>query len=123
MDCLTETGEPAVLALRQLTCTPLQFRPSLARICENPAVLAASDTYGAACPPLVCLQGQPSAAALTLLRHLHAQGARLLYHDDFDRGSLRIAAAPPTAPAPLKGTPASAPWDPELAESLADVRI
>ncbi|GAA3040812.1 hypothetical protein GCM10020000_19240 [Streptomyces olivoverticillatus] len=64
----------------------------MVRICENPAVLAAAaDACGADCPPLVCLQGQPSAAALTLLRHLHNGGARLLYHGDFDWGGLRIA--------------------------------
>ncbi|GDY56621.1 hypothetical protein SVIO_072440 [Streptomyces violaceusniger] len=53
----------------------------MVHICENPTVLAtAADTYGPACPPLICLQGQPSAAALTLLRHLHANRAKLLYH-------------------------------------------
>lgn len=115
-------------------------------IYENPTVLAAAaDAHGAGCPPLVCLQGQPSAAAHTLLRHLHAGGARLLYHGDFDWGGLRIAgvllrtvpwypwrytatdyralvAAAPSLP-PLTGTPAEAPWDPALAPVLAELGV
>ncbi|MFC9678231.1 DUF2399 domain-containing protein [Streptomyces sp. NPDC056948] len=34
----------------------------------------------------MCLQGQPSAAALTLLRDLSTRGACLLCHGDFDWG-------------------------------------
>lgn len=63
-------------------------------ICENPTVLAAADTLGPAClPALVCLQGRPSAAALTLLRGLHDRGASLYYHGDFDWRGLRIVGA------------------------------
>lgn len=61
-------------------------------VSRNPAVVAAAaDTHGTESAPLVCLQGQPSAAALTLLRTLRAQGSTLLYHGDFDWGGLRIA--------------------------------
>lgn len=148
LDWMAEAGEPAVLTLRQLTrCPPLSASPTV-WICENPAVLAAAaDTHGADSAPLVCLQGQPSAAALTLLRHLHALGAHLYYHGDFDWGGLRIAAAllrrvpwspwrytaadyraaVGTLPAgpPLTGVRAEAPWDPELAGALegAGVRV
>ncbi|WP_127355861.1 TIGR02679 family protein [Actinacidiphila soli] len=144
LDWLAETGEPAVLTLRQLHRRPPMTAPAAVRICENPAVLsAAADTYGSACPPLVCLQGQPSAAAVTLLRHLHHQGATLHYHGDFDWGGLRIAssllrrvpwhpwrftaadyrAAAPGTGTPLIGTPAESPWDPELALSLAALGV
>ncbi|AZS76739.1 TIGR02679 family protein [Streptomyces lydicus] len=143
LDWMADAGEPAVLTLRQLIRFPPRSAPPTVWICENPAVLAAAaDTYGADCAPLVCLQGQPSAAALTLLHHLHAHGSALRYHGDFDWGGLRIAAALlrrvpwspwrytaahyraavhalPTGP-PLTGARADAPWDPDLAAALED---
>lgn len=143
LDWMADAGEPAVLTLRQLIRHPPLPAPPTVWICENPAVLAAAaDTYGADCAPLVCLQGQPSAAALTLLPHLHAHGSALRYHGDFDWEGLRIAAALlrhvpwspwryttahyraavhalPTGP-PLTGTRADAPWDPDLAAALED---
>ncbi|MEV4867693.1 TIGR02679 family protein [Streptomyces syringium] len=146
LDWSADAGEPCVLTLRQLTRRPPSVAATEVRICENPTVLAAAaDAHGAGCPPLVCLQGQPSAAAHTLLRHLHAGGARLLYHGDFDWGGLRIAsvllrsvpwhpwrytatdyralvAAAPSLP-PLTGTPAEAPWDPALAPALAELGV
>ncbi|MEU6098026.1 TIGR02679 family protein [Streptomyces sp. NPDC047079] len=146
LDWAADAGEPAVLTLRQLTHLPPRTAPAVVHVCENPAVLAtAADTLGAACPPLVCLQGQPSAAALTLLRHLHTHGTTVLYHGDFDWGGLRIAtallhrvpwrpwhytaaeyraaaAATPLAP-PLTGTPATAPWDPDLSPALTELGV
>ncbi|MEU2687734.1 TIGR02679 family protein [Streptomyces hygroscopicus] len=146
LDWTTDSGEPAVLTLRQLTRTPPRATPPVVRVCENPTVLAtAADTYGPDCPPLVCLQGQPSAAALTLLRHLHSHRATLLYRGDFDWGGIRIAAAllrrvpwdpwryttadyraavgrSPLAPS-LTGTPATAPWDPDLRAALSELRV
>ncbi len=118
----------------------------MVHVCENPTVLAtAADAHGPACPPLVCLQGQPSAAALALLRHLHTHGAKLRYHGDFDWGGLRIATAlsrrvpwhpwrytaadyraaataRPLAP-PLTGPPTTAPWDPALAPALTALGV
>ncbi|WP_413807157.1 TIGR02679 family protein [Streptomyces sp. OE57] len=146
LDWATGTGEPAVLTLRQLTRTPPRTTPPVVHICENPTVLAtAADTYGPACPPLICLQGQPSAAALTLLRHLHSHRAKLLYHGDFDWGGIRIATAllrrvpwrpwryttadyraaagrSPMAPS-LTGIPATAPWDPDLRAALSELGV
>ncbi|WP_367323618.1 TIGR02679 family protein [Streptomyces sp. HUAS ZL42] len=146
LDWMTDEGEPAVLTLRQLTHTPPRTAPTVVYACENPTVLAtAADTHGPTCPPLVCLQGQPSAAALTLLRHLHTHGSTLRYHGDFDWGGLRIAdallrrvpwqpwrytaadyrnaaAATPLAP-PLTGTPATAAWDPDLAAALTELGV
>ncbi|MFF3248834.1 TIGR02679 family protein [Streptomyces sp. NPDC002870] len=146
LDWMADTGEPAVLTLRSLTRhmpVPAVTTTGTVYVCENPAVLsAAADTFGRACPPMVCLQGQPSAAALTLLRGLSAQGAGLLYHGDFDWGGVRIAAAlrrgvpwrpwrytaahyraaaARVAEAPdLTGAPAATPWDPALAVALAE---
>jgi uncharacterized protein (TIGR02679 family) len=146
LDRMAEAGEPAVLTLRQLTRTPPRTAPAVVYVCENPTVLAtAADTHGTACPPLVCLQGQPSAAALTLLRHLHTHGSELRYHGDFDWGGLRIAttllrrvpwrpwrftaadyraaaAATPLA-TPLTGTPTTAAWDPDLRPALTELGV
>ncbi|WP_250285847.1 DUF2399 domain-containing protein, partial [Frankia sp. CiP1_Cm_nod2] len=60
-------------------------------MCENPIVLAsAADALGGDCPPLVCVNGQPSAAVLRLLDLLAAEGARFAYHGDFDWGGIHI---------------------------------
>ncbi|MGP4047680.1 TIGR02679 family protein [Streptomyces sp. 2A115] len=146
LDWMADTGEPAVLTLRQLTHSAPSTAPAVVYVCENPTVLAtAADIHGPACPALVCLQGQPSAAALTLLRHLYTRGATLRYHGDFDWGGLRIAdallrrvpwqpwrytaadyrtaaAAAPLAP-PLTGPPANAAWDPDLSPALTELGV
>ncbi|MEU3205174.1 TIGR02679 family protein [Streptomyces cyaneofuscatus] len=149
LDWMADEGEPSVLTLRQLIRRPPSVASPVVRICENPAVLAAAaDALGPACPPLICLQGQPSAAALVLLRHLHGNGSDLRYHGDFDWGGLRIAGAllrrvpwrpwryaaadyraaltesdPKLPPRPLTGAPTRTPWDPDLAEALADAGV
>ncbi|MFJ7291397.1 TIGR02679 family protein [Streptomyces collinus] len=149
LDWMAGAGEPAVLTLRSLAARPpVAFVPTTGtvHICENPAVLsAAAGTLGPDCPPMVCLQGQPSAAALTLLRDLSMRGARLLYHGDFDWGGVRIAAAlarsvpwrpwrytavdyraavTAAAESPnLTGPPAATPWDPALAAALAECGV
>ncbi|MFD3758211.1 TIGR02679 family protein [Streptomyces sp. NPDC058622] len=146
LDVTADAGEPSVLTLRQLIRHPVAASAPAVRMCENPAVLAAAaDVHGADSAPLVCLQGQPSAAALTFLRHLHEGGATLLYHGDFDWGGLRIAsvllrrvpwrpwrytaadyraAAParPDGPA-LAGQPTEAPWDPDLQQALLQLAV
>jgi uncharacterized protein (TIGR02679 family) len=144
-----EAGQPAVLTLRQLRChaEPLDTGPvpvALVRICENPVVVAAAaDELGARCQPLVCVGGQPSAAAWRLLGLLAAGGADFSYHGDFDWGGVRIARAvldrvnsrpwrydrrayeeavsaahPLTTLAGLAGEPAATPWDPGLAAAM-----
>ncbi|MGA5077508.1 TIGR02679 family protein [Streptomyces griseoincarnatus] len=149
LDWMADAGEPAVLTLRSLTGrAPTASVPGtgIVHICENPAVLsAAADTLGPSCPPMVCLQGQPSAAAITLLRDQVSRGARLLYHGDFDWGGVRIATAlargvpwrpwrytaaeyrtavAAVADAPeLTGPTAPTPWDPTLAVALADCGV
>lgn len=149
LDWMADAGEPAVLTLRSLTRrTPVAAVPATGtvHVCENPAVLsAAADAFGPKCPPLVCLQGQPSAAALTLLRDLSARGAGVLHHGDFDWGGVRIATAlrrsvpwrpwrytaahyraavTRMAEAPdLTGPPAATEWDPDLAVALAECGV
>lgn len=89
-----EAGQPAVLTLRQLRCHAESLRAGRVRICENPVVVAAAaDELGADCEPLVCVGGQPSAAAWRLLEFLKAGGAEFAYHGDFDWGGVRIAEA------------------------------
>ena len=89
-----ETGQPAMLTLRQLRCHDEALSAGLVRICENPVVIAAAaDEFGSRCPPLVCVGGQPSAAGWRLLDLLAAGGAEFRYHGDFDWGGIRIASA------------------------------
>jgi uncharacterized protein (TIGR02679 family) len=89
-----ETGQPAMLTLRQLRCHDEVLSAGLVRICENPVVIAAAaDEFGSCCPPLVCVGGQPSAAGWQLLDLLAAGGAEFRYHGDFDWGGIRIASA------------------------------
>jgi uncharacterized protein (TIGR02679 family) len=137
-------GEPAVLTLRQLTRDDpgSDVADSTVFICENPAVVAAAaDELGPSCPPLVCVEGQLSAAARTLLARLADQGARFAYHGDFDWGGVRIAttvfrlvgilpwrfdeasylaALDRGHGSPLTtGASADTPWDPRLRDAIA----
>lgn len=133
-------GEPCVLTLRQLRRhkTPLATTGPVVRVCENPVVVAAAaDELGASCPPLVCVNGRPSAAVWRLLDLLASGGARFAYHGDFDWGGVAIAAAvyervgfapwrydatayeAATSSAPLAGTPVPAPWDPDLQPAMS----
>ncbi|MDT0443795.1 TIGR02679 family protein [Streptomyces johnsoniae] len=140
---LREAGQPAVLTLRQLVRDPSAAHATgRVHVCENPSVVsAAADRLGPGCPPLVCVQGQPGTAALTLLRALATTGAELRYHGDFDWGGISIAntllervpwhpwrytATDYTTAAnhhprarPLTGRPATATWDPALSTAMA----
>ncbi|MBP0456477.1 TIGR02679 family protein [Streptomyces montanisoli] len=154
LSALGACAQPAVLTLRQLVRDPPRLclppipagqggprRGSTAYVCENPAVvLSAADGLGRDCAPLICLQGQPSTAALHLLRLCADAGWALRYHGDFDWGGLRIAGrlrahvpwtpwryttadylaalAGHPASAPLTGPAADSPWDPPLAEAV-----
>ncbi len=142
LTALGSVGQPAVLTLRQLVRDAPRLPPGgTAYVCENPSVaLAAADRLGPGSAPLICLQGQPSTAALHLLRLCTDAGWTLRYHGDFDWGGIRIAThllthAPWTPwhftatayhaalahhpdTAPLTGTPAATPWDPALSAAL-----
>lgn len=136
--------EPVWLTLRQLVRTPAQWHGiDTVLVVENPSVVAfAADTLGARCPPFVCTNGQPRAAAMVLLRSLAAAGVRLRHHGDFDWGGLaignflhrrlpvepwqfdrnsylRAVSAHPHA-APLSGSPTSASWDAGLAGAMRE---
>lgn len=86
-------GRPVSLTLEQVTAGETDVPAgTVVFCCENPSVLrAAADEMGARCAPMVCVSGQPSVAVLALLERLHAAGARLLYHGDYDVGGLRVA--------------------------------
>jgi uncharacterized protein (TIGR02679 family) len=144
-----ETGQPAMLTLRQLRGHDEALSAGLVRVCENPVVVAAAaEELGSRCPPLVCVGGQPSAAGWRLLDLLAAGGAEFRYHGDFDWGGVRIAGAVrqrvgqgqarwqpwrydagayEAAAAVhaagrlprLAGEPVATPWDPGLAAAMA----
>lgn len=137
-------GEPAYLSLRALLRSPPRWavRDRNVHVCENPNLVAiAAARLGAACAPLVCTDGMPAAAQRLLLTQLRQAGARLLYHGDFDWPGLHIGnrvmeehgarpwrfgtrdylTASATAPTPghaLRGPPADANWDADLATAM-----
>lgn len=116
LDSAPPDDEPAVLTLRRVLRHPPAFDGGAVFVCENPAVVAAAaDELGAGCPPLVCVEGQLSAAARALLGHLVVRGARLMYHGDFDWGGVRIAAGVLTLPG-------ATPWRYDAGSYLAAVR-
>lgn len=61
------------------------------RMSENPSVLhAAASRFGSDCPPMICVEGNPSLAALELISALRDGGAELSYHGDFGSGGVAI---------------------------------
>ncbi|WP_405139846.1 TIGR02679 family protein [Sphaerisporangium sp. NBC_01403] len=138
-------GEPCVLTLRQLRRHETPIVEDVVRICENPIVVAAAaDELGPRCPPLICVNGRPSAAVWRLLDLLAAGGARFAYHGDFDWGGIGIASAvyervgwrpwrydaaayeavtscddATTPSSPLTGRARPTPWDPALSAAMA----
>lgn len=135
-------GQPLHLSLRLLARrAPAWQHGQSVFVCENPEVLAAAaDALGAACPPMICLDGQLSAAPRTLLDQLAVAGAHFYYHGDFDWPGLRIAnhliaryhAAPwcytaadyaPCDGPPLAGESVEAEWDSALATRMRVAKI
>lgn len=141
-----EAGHAVSLTLAQLRSSAELVLPAgPVHITENPSVLAlALRRFGADCPPLVCTSGWPNTAVIHLLRLLAAHGSSLHYHGDFDGEGIRIAAHVldrtgaepwrmtaedyraagsrlPGGPDPGRLTPA--PWDPALADAMAELRI
>jgi uncharacterized protein (TIGR02679 family) len=133
-----DAGEASVVTLAQLNRHPVGRLQGPVFVVENPAVMAvALQRFGAACPPLICVAGWPSTAAIVLLRKIAATGAKLRYHGDVDGEGLRIAAhvmsktgAEPwllhaedyRGAVPDAGPPAGrvddTPWDLQLAEAV-----
>lgn len=138
------SAEPAWLTLRQLLREPPVFscEGKTVFVCENPSVVfEAAEELGAACPPLVCTNGQRNAAVTTLLRQLVSSRARLVYQGDFDWAGITIAnglmallpiepwrfdsqtylAAAASSGKVLTGTSVAARWDPELAAVMSAI--
>jgi uncharacterized protein (TIGR02679 family) len=136
-----QLGVPFYVTLHQLMTLPLAIPGALVSICENPAVLRRSAAdLGAGSAPLLCTEGQPSAAFHQLAGAVVGGGGELRYHGDFDWPGLAIAAsvmgrhgARPwrmgaadylagmrgdTEHVPLAGPPQPAPWDPELVQVM-----
>jgi uncharacterized protein (TIGR02679 family) len=89
-----ELGLPLHLSLRALLRPSPRWRVQGRDVfvCENPNIVSiAADRLGVRCAPLVCSDGMPSASQRVLLQQLHAQGARLRYHGDFDWPGIQIA--------------------------------
>ena len=149
---LAAGGQPVVLTLRQLLADDLGVVPPIVYVCESPAVVAAAaDALGPESAPLVCLNGQPGAAAILLLEALVAQGAELRYHGDFDWSGIGVARAltervtwvpwrfaaedysaacaeltglpPLLVPPGISAESVETPWDADLAEAMASVAL
>lgn len=135
-------GIPFRLTLQQLSSGALAVTSPTVHVCENPAVLrAAAAEFGADCAPLICTEGVPSAACRRLLDEAVRGGATVAVRADFDWAGLRIAGSLLSLPEakpwrmrsddyhdglttadehlPLTGAPATSPWDPGLAKSMA----
>jgi uncharacterized protein (TIGR02679 family) len=130
-------GIPFRLTLHQLTVDPLTAEAPDIYVCENPAVLrAAAAELGESCAPLVCTEGQPSAACHRLLT---AARGRIHWRGDFDWTGLRtttmaierhdatpwrmstadyLAALETGDSEPLRGAVATSPWEPGLAGEM-----
>ena len=137
-----DAGEPCRVTLRTLVRHPADWAAldgQRVLVCENPTVVAAvAERCGPAAPPVVCTDGQPSAAVQALLAELAHAGASLEFHADFDGGGLRIGnlladrfgaqpwrmsradyeAAATDAGLPLGAVPPAASWDPELSPAI-----
>lgn len=131
-------GIPFRLTLHQLTVDPLTVAAPDIYVCENPAVLrAAAAELGESSAPLICTEGQPSAACHRLLT---AARGRIHWRGDFDWTGLRtttmaierhdatpwhmsttdyLAALETGDSEPLKGAATASPWEPALAEKMA----
>ena len=133
-------GIPFRLTLHQLTIDPITLDAPDVYVCENPAVLRAAATeWHDRRPPLICTEGQPSAACH---RVLAGASGTVHWRGDFDWTGLRTTAAaarqhgalpwrmstgdylqaidaPLADTEPLKGAPAPSPWEPALAGVMA----
>jgi len=88
----TTRGTHVVLTYGQLSVGELRWPAAVECFsCENPSVLiAAEQALGGACPPMLCTGGRPSDAVRLLLSSLHASGARIRHHGDFDEAGVQI---------------------------------
>lgn len=150
LEAMRTSRMPLILTLDQVRSGGVEALPpdQMVHICENPTIVEvaagtwARSTAAASAPVLICTWGQPSTAVVELLDVLTGRGAGCRYHGDFDWPGLRIAHAlhrripwipwrftsadylavvegdvPSRA---LDGRPAPSPWDPTLAEVMAE---
>ena len=111
-----------------------ESRDILRSVAGRADLVVAAD--GGRCPPLVCTNGQPRAATMTLLRAMASAGVKLRHHGDFDWPGITIAnfvmrgfGANPWRYATgdfraesgfsLTGPPVAASWDADLASKMA----
>ncbi len=136
-----QCGTPFQVTLHQLNVHPIRLTSARIFACENPAVLRrACEELGSGCPPLICAEGQPSAAFHELIAAATAGGSELAYHGDFDWPGVSITAgiigrhgahpwrmdvgcylagaAAGDSFVPLRGDPVPTPWDPALRETM-----
>lgn len=135
-----EAGEPFRVTLHQLAAMPVVPLGMDIFVCEDPAVLhAAADELGPGSAPLVCTEGEPSAACSRLVHAAARSGSRIHWRNDFDWSGLRITAAAirrfDATPwrmstddyraalegdeaGRLKGATADSPWDTRLAKEM-----
>ncbi|MGH3328394.1 MAG: TIGR02679 family protein [Streptomycetales bacterium] len=134
------TWTPFRITLHQLVTMPIVPHPRDVWVCENPSVLRAAVSRPARHVALVCTEGVPSAACHRLLDAVVREGLAIRWHGDFDWTGLRTTGAAisrygavpwrmslgdyETALAagdsePLRGPQAGSPWDPALAERMA----
>lgn len=153
LEAMRAARMPVVLTLDQVRSGGARVLPrgSVVHVCENPTIVEVvaerwAGTAVPACAPglvgpvMVCTSGQPSTAAVELLRTLAGKGAECRYHGDFDWAGLRIArslsgqvawmpwrysaedyreAVRNERPSQrLSGSPAESPWDRELAVAM-----
>jgi uncharacterized protein (TIGR02679 family) len=85
-------GMHVILTYGQLLAGDLQWpRGVQCFSCENPSVLiAAEQALGSTCPPLICTSGRPSDAVRLLLSSVHAAGAPIQHHGDYDSAGVQI---------------------------------
>ncbi|HEX9041016.1 MAG TPA: TIGR02679 family protein [Trebonia sp.] len=136
-------GIPFYVTLHQLVTLAADVAPGqLVHARENPAVLRrAASKLGAAAPPLICTEGQPSSAFHRLAKAITGARGELSYHGDFDWPGVAIATgimarhgARPwrlsaadyeaaiklgAGSVPLAGTRQPTPWDGALGETMA----
>ncbi|GAA2124879.1 TIGR02679 family protein [Streptomyces synnematoformans] len=142
-DWLTQAAQrrtPFRVTLHQLVTMPIAPAAGVVHVCENPSVLRAA-VAAPATGPLICTEGNPSAACHRLLTSLHRAGVTIRWRGDFDWTGLRTTASAATRytaqpwrmsaadyesalaagdSEPLRGSPAPSPWDPALARRMRE---
>ncbi|MEO7979792.1 MAG: TIGR02679 family protein [Sporichthyaceae bacterium] len=130
-----DVGDPVHITPWSLRRCEPALGPGQVLVVENPSVLEAFAVRHGGRFPVVCTSGWPSHVAVDLLQRL---GAPLRYHGDFDWRGVEICswlreqtgvvpwrmteqdyrAAP--GGGPLEGRPAPTPWEPSLANAMAE---